>query len=252
MAKNRQYYIRKAHRYLGVFLGIQFLLWTAGGLYFSWNDIDEVHGDLHRKAPALLPADLKLAPPDSVLNDLRELQGLSHVASFQLIPLLGHPVYQVKLAAPAKAKGTIEEITATKNYLLDARTGRLRAPLAKNEAIDVAREAFLEPASIKEVKYITETDKHHEYRNNPLPAYAIFFEHPSHTTVYVSTELGTVQKFRNQKWRAFDFLWMLHTMDYEGRDDFGNILLRICAILGLLTVLSGFLLFAFTQRIFKR
>jgi hypothetical protein len=59
----------------------------------------------------------------------------------------------------------------------------------------------------------------------------------------VATELGTVQKFRNNKWRVFDFLWMMHTMDYEGRDNFGNILLKIFSIFGLITVLSGFLLF---------
>jgi uncharacterized iron-regulated membrane protein len=32
--------IRKTHRYLGLFLGIQFLFWTISGLYFSWSDID--------------------------------------------------------------------------------------------------------------------------------------------------------------------------------------------------------------------
>jgi hypothetical protein len=36
---------------------------------------------------------------------------------------------------------------------------------------------------------------------------------------------------------------MMHTMDYEGRDNFGNILLRIFSIFGLVTVLSGFVLF---------
>ena len=40
--------IRKAHRYLGIFLGIQFIMWTASGLYFSWTDIDEIHGDHFR------------------------------------------------------------------------------------------------------------------------------------------------------------------------------------------------------------
>ena len=27
--------IRKVHRYLGLFIGIQFLMWTLSGLYFS-------------------------------------------------------------------------------------------------------------------------------------------------------------------------------------------------------------------------
>jgi hypothetical protein len=77
----------------------------------------------------------------------------------------------------------------------------------------------------------------------PLPDYAIQFNHPSRTTVYVASELGTVQKFRNEKWRIFDFLWILHTMDYSTRDNFGNLLLRAFSIFGLLTILSGFTLF---------
>ena len=37
--------IRKTHRYLGLIIGIQFLAWTVSGLYFSWTDLDEIHGD---------------------------------------------------------------------------------------------------------------------------------------------------------------------------------------------------------------
>ncbi len=37
--------IRKAHRYLGLIIGVQFLAWTVSGLYFSWTDIDQIHGD---------------------------------------------------------------------------------------------------------------------------------------------------------------------------------------------------------------
>lgn len=39
---NKQLLIRKTHRYLGIFIGIQFIGWTASGLFFSWNDIDEL------------------------------------------------------------------------------------------------------------------------------------------------------------------------------------------------------------------
>ena len=37
--------IRKTHRYLGLIIGVQFLAWTVSGLYFSWTDIDQIHGD---------------------------------------------------------------------------------------------------------------------------------------------------------------------------------------------------------------
>mgnify|MGYP005819234799 CR=1 FL=1 len=41
--------IRTIHKYLGLIIGVQFLLWTISGLYFSWTDIDEIHGDNFRK-----------------------------------------------------------------------------------------------------------------------------------------------------------------------------------------------------------
>ena len=49
MARSKHYYIRKTHRLLAVLLGLQFLLWTISGLYFSWTNIDEIHGDLLHK-----------------------------------------------------------------------------------------------------------------------------------------------------------------------------------------------------------
>ncbi len=42
---------------------------------------------------------------------------------------------------------------------------------------------------------------------------------------------------------AARLLWMLHTMDYEGRDDMNNSILRAFSILGLLTISSGFALY---------
>ena len=43
------YRIRKTHRFMGVILGVQFLFWTIGGLYFSWSNMDDVHGDPMKK-----------------------------------------------------------------------------------------------------------------------------------------------------------------------------------------------------------
>jgi len=45
MAKSSTFYLRKIHRFLGVSIGIQILFWTISGLYFTWTNIDEIHGD---------------------------------------------------------------------------------------------------------------------------------------------------------------------------------------------------------------
>lgn len=237
MKKSVSYRIRKTHRYLGLFLGIQFLMWTAGGLYFSWSNMDEVHGDHQRKHAVLLSVDQPFASPQVTLYNLRRIQPIDSLFNLQLIAILDKPYYQVNYVL----QGDASHLRHVR--LADATTGELRAPLSEAEAVDLAKSQFTEKAAVSRVEYLTEVNNHHEYRENPLPAYAVSFNNSNRTTVYVATELGTVQKFRNRPWRIFDFLWMLHTMDYQSRDNFGNLLLKTFSIVGLVTVLSGFTLY---------
>lgn len=256
MAKSPHYYIRKSHRYLGVLLGIQFLLWTIGGLYFSWSNMDEVHGDFEKKHPPLLSSAVQLVSPSAVLDSIKAIHRIDSIVSIQLIDILGKPFYQVRCVTALKKQSVNpnekHDAVHAMNHLADATTGTLREPLTKDEAVAVAAQHFNGSPEVLAVEHLTTTGKHHEYREQPLPAYAITFKNPNNTTVYVSSELGTVQKFRNKPWRIFDFLWMLHTMDYEGRDNFGNLLLRIFSIFGLVTVISGFVLFFISSRRFRR
>jgi len=252
MAKSKHYYIRKTHRWLGVILGIQFLMWTIGGLYFSWSNIDEVHGDFQKRDAPLLSSDISLVSPSVVLDSIKQIHKIDSVVSIQLIEILGKPFYQVRCISAVHNMVSHQHDMQTMNHLADAATGKLRGALSKDESIAVAKMRFNGEPRLKSVEYLTSTNSHHEYRESPLPAYAVQFEHPTKTTVYVSTELGTVQKFRNDKWRLFDFLWMMHTMDYESRDNFGNTLLRIFSVFGLLSVLSGFVLFIFSSRRLRR
>lgn len=247
MAKSKHYYIRKSHRWLGLFLGIQFFLWTLGGLYFSWSSIDDVHGDPLKKHAPLIASDVKMVSPTVVLDHIRSIHRIDSIVSIQLIELLGSPYYQIRCISaltPSSKGHSMHDMT----HLANAITGKLRGPLNRDEAIKVAQSRFNGEGTVREVTYLTNTDAHHEYRENPLPAYAVSFVHPTRATVYVSTDLGTVQKYRNDQWRLFDLFWMLHTMDYQGRDNFGNILLRICSVLGMFTILSGFILFFISMK----
>lgn len=259
MAKSKHYYIRRSHRYLGVLLGIQFLLWTLGGLYFSWSNMDEIHGDLHRNEAPLIASDIALVSPSVVLDNIRKAHKIDSIVSIQLIEVLGKPMYQVRCITAMDhskmdhSKMGHEMEMPLMNHLADAATGVVRGPLTKEEAVAMARARFKGEAVVKEVNYLTRVDSHHEYRESPLPAYVVTFDHPSRTHVYVASELGVVTKFRNAKWRIFDFLWMMHTMDYQGRDKIGNTLLRIFSIFGLVTVFSGFALyFVSSKRLRKR
>lgn len=232
--------IRKTHRWLGVLLGIQFLFWTLGGLYFSWSDMDEVHGD-HQKAHIHpLSSDLQLANPQDVIAKMKETNTVNFIHDVRLIQILNKPVYQITYSE--------QHDRGKKTQLANAKTGELRKPLSETEATEIAKRSFSHVAKVQKVEYLTATNGHHEYREQPLPAYAVTFVHPTAATVYVASELGTVQKFRNNKWRVFDFLWMLHTMDYAGRDNISNWLLRAFSVFGLFTIASGFVLFFVSRK----
>lgn len=249
--KSNHYYIRKSHRYLGLLLGVQFFLWTLGGLYFSWNDLDRVHGDHLRAERGHFPASLSLVSPQVVLDKLKASGSLDSVQSVQLVEIAGVPAYQMRyfsgamdhVGHEASGHGGGHTSSNLKVQLANAESGELLQSLTKEEAILVAKGHVTSPQKVEGVEYLTEAGSHHEYRGKPLPAWAVTFSQPGNCTVYVAAELGTFQAIRHNQWRVFDFLWMLHTMDYAGRDNFGNVLLKAFSIFGLFTVISGFVLY---------
>lgn len=247
MTKNKSLLIRRLHRYLGLFIGIQFLGWTISGLYFSWNNIDDVHGDHLRKNPHGISATDSVASPSVAIAELRASTSVDSIQSIQLISLYGKPLYQI-----AYFSGHTGDVHLHAHYALaDAKTGKLRGPLSEEESIALAKDYVVPSAHVSEVELLQNTNGHHEYRERPLPAYAVTFQDPD-CIVYISTERGTFQTIRHDQWRAFDFLWMFHTMDYAGRDDFNNWLLKILSVFGLLTVISGFTLYIISSRTIRK
>ncbi|MCU0625037.1 MAG: PepSY domain-containing protein [Gemmatimonadaceae bacterium] len=243
------YRARRIHRWLGLLIGIQFILWTVGGLYFSWVDLDEVHGDhLIRPAPAVDVSGVTTTAAAAVAA-LRARESLASVVSVDLAMVAGAPTYRV-VATVDDGQGRTRRV----RRLVDARTGAARGPLTREEAVRVAQAAYAGSAPVSRVSLLTadSVSAHHEFREQPLPAWAVRFGDGEGATAYVPAEVGQVLRIRNDKWRLFDFLWMLHTMDYEGRDDFNNLLLRAFSVFGLVTVASGMTLFALTSPTLRR
>ncbi len=232
---------RKIHRYLGLILGIQFLAWTIGGLYFSWTKIEQIRGEDIKAEKTVLPIQMQNASLGNLLDSLQKNEPKISFKNIQVVDILGKAYYQIHIEKPQ-----------TKVFLFEMKNLTPKSVLNEQEAIKVAQKSLKNPSKILKTEYLTTTNGHHEYREKPLPAYAITFDKPNNTTVYISTELGTVQSYRNNAWRTFDFLWMLHTMDYQSRDNINNWALRIFSIFGLITILSGFLLYFLTSKILKK
>jgi len=248
MKLNKQLLIRRTHRYLGLFIGIQFLGWTISGIYFSWNSIDNVHGDHLRANASFISPDVEVISPTEAIKNLKKVRAVDYIHSVNLINLLGKPAYQFAFFSGHAGEGMHHHLH---HALADAMTGEVRTPLTKEEGIQVVTNHIRKGANVINVEYLERTSSHHEYRERPLPAWAISFNNPD-CTVYISAEMGTFQTIRHDQWRAFDFLWMFHTMDYAGRDNFNNWLLKILSVAGLCTVVSGFVLFITSSGTLRR
>jgi len=233
---------RKIHRWLGLVVGIQLLLWTAGGLFFSLNPIAKVRGETEEPEAPPLEFSTPPASPAPALSELLRDHPQAEIRTVLLRPHLDGAVYEI----------TFLENGEPHWALADASTGELRATINRDEARAIARRAYFPDSPIEDITLVTEAGSGSEYRERPLPAYRITFDDSLGTRLYVSVERGLVTARRNDRWRLFDLLWMLHIMDYQGRDNFNTLLLQAVSALGLVTVLSGFILAGVTSPRLRR
>ena len=227
-------YIKFLHRWLGLFASIQLLLWTLSGLFFTIPDIKDVRGDQYR-----------------VWETTNEAQRLDHENLFAMSTLLKNldinkdEDYTISLKRRADTwVYQVKSSNQISNY--DAISGERLFFITPDEAsLIVSRETNLLP---KKVELINDRESGSEYRGRDLPLYRVFVEKPQKGMVYVDPNTGEIAAIRTRLWRTFDFLWSLHIMDYKERDDFSHWLIRIFAFIGLMTIVSGMLLWYYTSR----
>ena len=106
----------------------------------------------------------------------------------------------------------------------------------------VSDQTYLEPLILTEISQETPGS---EYRGRDLPLYKIESsdETSENINVYVDPYSAKIVAIRSNQWRIWDFMWGIHIMDWNERDNIGNIFLKVFSILALLSALSGIYLF---------
>ena len=219
---------RKWHRVLAPIMGLQLFLWTLGGIYFSWFHLDDVHGDLERTN--LSTPDLSELKGMISVESILDRSDLPHVEDIHIGSFMDRPVVRLY-----QDQDRVE--------MYDIRTGERLSPITEGQARSVADADFSPEAEIVSIRLMEE--KGGEYKN-AVPAYRVEFDNWKNTHVYVHANTGLVMARRNSIWRGFDFLWMLHILDFKDRTNFNNWLLRFVSLLGMATVLSGYALWILT------
>ena len=224
-----QKWIVRIHKWIALIVGLQIVLWIAGGLVMSAIPIEIVRGEhkIEERSPVLLNIETLLSAAGAA-----EKIGSSAVESAALGEMLGKPVWRI-----------VDQNSET--VIVDAQTGEVLSPLNESLARQIAEYDYNGEAASTSVEQLNEPPT--EY-NKPGPVWRVEFNDRDKTTIYVDPSLGEVTARRSETWRLFDFFWKLHVMDYDDGADFNHPLLVTAAGMAVFVSLSGFILLIIKMR----
>ena len=220
---------RRTHKWLALFVGVQALIWTLSGLYMTVVHIDVIHGDHFIRRADPRPID-----PASLIDPLVAARAVPGADGVRLHWLLDRPTYIVTRKGGAS--------------LVDATTGNRLPPPGEADVRRLADHWFTGEERLVRVALIDKIPG--EIRGRKPPLWRADFDGWNKPTLYFAPQTGELVSRRHEMWRVFDFVWMLHIMDYETRDNVNNPLLRVFTWAAVVMALSGawLLVYSFPRR----
>ena len=224
--------LTSVHKWLGLVVGVQIVLWCVSGAFFALAPIERVRSEhrLAAQAPVALPRDA-LANLDGVLRTLT--QAPSEVT---VTHRLARPVALISFTEGAPR-------------LYDLTTGARLSPISADQAAAAARAAIADAGAVRAVQRVTAETP--EYRG-ALPAWRVAFADREGLAVYVAVDTGAVTARRSDLWRVYDALWALHIMDWRDHENFNTGLLIAFALAALIASLAGIALLPYKLRLRSR
>jgi uncharacterized iron-regulated membrane protein len=226
---------RTIHNWMGLILAIQITLWFASGLVMAWLPIEDVRG-AHLRHTFQANWQHAIQSPQSVLasHSADATLALSQRLIVSEDKPRMVPVYTVSKA--------ITENGAQQNTSVryNAMNGAILAPLSEAEINQAAILQYAGTGKLSEVTFLSTLPQ--EVQQLPSPIWQVQFDDTENTRLYIDPNTGNVLRVRTDTWRLFDFMWMLHIMDYEDRSDFNHPLLIGFSAGALLFTLTGIVL----------
>lgn len=222
-------YSQRIHKWVALIVGIQILLWIAGGFVMSVIPIEDVRGQ-HKVTklpnPVYTPGEL------ISLVDATNRADVKSLSNAQLGSVLEEPVWRLSSS---------EGQTVTVNAL----TGEVISPIGEPLARDIANADYNRDAKLAKMELVSNPPA--EY-SRPGPVWRAQFDDADKTTLYIDPATAAVRARRSDTWRFYDLFWRLHVMDYDDGEDFNHPLLITSAGAALFVALTGLILLVIRMR----
>jgi len=222
-------FLKKLHKWVGLAIGVQLVLWLSSGVMMAQLDPGKVSGKEWAENSQTRSLDTRfvgLLEPHHL-----PAKQLENVLGIHLEMNRGIPVYRIRHSDGETLVNAVDgsEITFNQQF-----------------AEQLARSDFTGKGEVESIESGQAPDL--ETRDSRGPYWRVNFSDKFNTSIYISASSGEILERRNRYWRVRDFFWMLHIMDYTGHSNFNNSIILTVALIAIWLGISGFILLFYSFR----
>ncbi|MFB2683371.1 PepSY domain-containing protein [Shewanella mangrovisoli] len=210
--------LQTLHKWLGLIVGLQLLIWVVTGLAFNLIDEQFLDATPYRTTHKTASPDTALAPTENLLQQY-QAEG---IIELRLTSVLSRAVYA---------------LTTTQQTRWFWADSLKPLSLTNTEIVAIAKQSYSGPGELSAPQILT--------RETPFdasgPIALLTAADQVGTRIYIDTASGMVLAHQNRQSDLKDLLFMLHFMDYapDNGIGFNHSLVQVVSIAALLLGLSG-------------
>ena len=189
--------LRRWHVWLGWLVGVPMIFWTVSGLVMVARPIADVRGS------ALIRDAAPIASTRGVVAPMIE----------------GRAVAALKLESRAEGPRWVIAFADGGSRLAHPATGALLPALGAADAAREVASRYTGTAKVVETRRVAADSPPLELRR-AMDGWRVRMDDGTH--FYVDAGSGEIVARRTRWWRIYDFMWGLHIMDLQGREETNN------------------------------